>query len=144
MTVATPLQLDFERALTIVDLQADNPEAAVALTQRYADEIRPRLLARWLRKRLLAGRVDAKYLLAATGDARIALREGFAYLAGSGELAEERELGRSGLSALRVLEQDYFESNLGNHRFHLPAQSLQCRLSDARVALSNQRKEHND
>jgi hypothetical protein len=140
MNATATTQLDIERGLAIIDLQAEHPAAAAGLTQRWADEIRPRLLAYWLRRRLLAGRVDAKFLLAAEGESRIALRECFAYLAGSGETQAERNLGRCGLDAVRASEEDYFDPKVGARSYFFPAQALQCRLAEVRVAICNPTK----
>ena len=106
-----------------------HPQAAEVLLGRYVASHRPEVLAGRLRRALLAGRVDATALLAATGEARLAVRECFAYLAGSGGTPAEVKLGTVGLDVLR-------ESHFDDH----PELRLQLALSEARATICNPTK----
>jgi len=80
--------------------------------------------------------VIAREILALEGDERVRAREAFALLAGiESESPEFNELGRCGLRALRIGEQDYF-----HEPGFFPEQILKIRLFNVRSALKRRTK----
>ena len=107
-----PIQLDGERLERILDIA--DPVEREALLEEYARELLPRRMARRMLARIYTPDVSsgetavsdwAAQMRTRSDEDRAKWREAYAQLAGDPELAAvEREVGRTGLEALRQLD----------------------------------------
>jgi hypothetical protein len=115
--MSAPIVLTYEDRLEgIVEVWHADPAEADRLLAIYAEELRPRMLARELLKRLYAPRGEpsatplkdwAAFLRSGrcSPECHSAMREGYAALASDRDVTRvEREVGLAGLATLRALD----------------------------------------